>query len=180
MSDQNITEQPDRVARGSSSVNGSAPEQSGGSETGADYLTRSAPESVFPPIVCLCGSTRFVENFNEWRQRLTYEGKIVLSIEIVTTQARDADPQHVNLNLKAMLDELHLRKIDISTEVMVLNVGGYIGESTRREIQYATSTGKPIKYLEAENAPSATGASDSVAPDAGGSGAQARNDQAEL
>lgn len=118
-----------------------------------DKLTERAEGSqdrlVMPPIVCLCGSTRFVETFNEYRKRLTYEGKIVLSIEIVTTQAAHEDPQHVNSDLKAMLDELHLRKIDLATEVMVLNVGGYIGESTRCEISYAKRTGKPITYLEA-------------------------------
>lgn len=100
------------------------------------------------PIVCLCGSTRFVDTFNEWRKKLTCEGKIVLSIEIVTSQTRDNDPQHCNPELKQRLDELHLRKIDLATEVMVLNVGGYIGESTAREIKYAESLGKQITYLE--------------------------------
>jgi hypothetical protein len=50
--------------------------------------------------------------------------------------------------VKAMLDELHLRKIDISDEILVINKDGYIGESTRREIEYATSTGKPVRYME--------------------------------
>ena len=99
-------------------------------------------------VVCLCGSTRFVDTFNEWRKILTYEAKIVLSIEIVTSQSVQTDPQHCNAELKEMLDELHLRKIDLADEVMVLNVGGYIGESTRKEITYAESIEKPIKYLE--------------------------------
>ena len=102
-----------------------------------------------PMIVCLCGSTRFVDTFNEWRKNLTYEGKIVLSIEIVTTQAKKDDPQFCNSKMKIMLDELHKRKIDLADVIMILNVGGYIGESTRSEIQYATNIGKPIKYLEA-------------------------------
>lgn len=105
-------------------------------------------EEDIPPIVCLCGSTRFVEQFNDARKGFTYQGYIVLSIEIVTTQAADADPQHVNPERKAMLDELHKRKIDLSDYVFVLNVGGYIGESTRSEIMYAASIGKPIGYLE--------------------------------
>jgi len=100
-----------------------------------------------PKIICLCGSTRFIDTFNEWQKRLTYEGKIVLSIEIVNSQAVDTDPQHCNSILKDMLDELHLRKIDLADEVLVLNVGGYIGESTTREIAYACKIGKPIKYL---------------------------------
>jgi len=107
-------------------------------------------DNGFPQVVCLCGSTRFIATFNEWRKRLTYEGKIVLSIEIVTSQSMDIDPQYVAPDLKAMLDELHLRKIDLADEVMVLNVGGYIGESTMREILYAKNIGKRIKYLEGE------------------------------
>jgi hypothetical protein len=103
---------------------------------------------AFPTIVCLCGSTRFVEIFNEWRKRLTEEGKIVLSIEIVTTQSKTNDPQHTNPELKQKLDELHKRKIDLADEVMVLNYGGYIGESTRSEIEYAEKHSKKIIYLE--------------------------------
>ncbi|MEV4317103.1 hypothetical protein [Actinocrispum sp. NPDC049592] len=101
-----------------------------------------------PTITVLCGSTRFVDTFNEWRKRLTYAGHIVLSIEIVTTQAADEDPQNVDPQRKVRLDELHLRKIDLADRVMVLNVGGYIGESTRNEIAYARAHGKPIEFLE--------------------------------
>ena len=102
-----------------------------------------------PEVVCLCGSTRFMDAYNDARKRLTYEDKIVLSVEIVTTQSRDEDPQHVDPQRKVMLDELHLRKIDLADRVLVLNVGGYIGESTRNEINYAENVGKPIDYLEA-------------------------------
>jgi len=102
-----------------------------------------------PKIVCLCGSTRFVDTFNEWRKKLTLEGDIVVSIELVLPQSEREDPQHSNYKVKQMLDELHLRKIDIADEVLVLNVGGYIGESTSREIKYAEGKGKPVKYLEA-------------------------------
>ncbi|MDE2105440.1 MAG: hypothetical protein KGL39_49895 [Patescibacteria group bacterium] len=49
---------------------------------------------------------------------------------------------------KAALDELHKRKIDLADEVLVLNVGGYIGDSTRSEIEYAHSIGVPVRYLE--------------------------------
>ena len=101
----------------------------------------------FPEIVCLCGSTRFAEVFNSERQRLTLEGKIVLSIEIVTYD-RGTGPQFVDPETKHMLDELHLRKIDLADRVLVLNVGGYIGTSTRQEIEYARETGKRITWLE--------------------------------
>jgi hypothetical protein len=113
-----------------------------------------------PPIVVLCGSTRFVEHFNRHRQVLTRTGSIVLSIEIVTTQARDQDPQHADPALKARLDELHLRKIDLADRVFVLNVDGYIGPSTRNEIVYATTVGKPIDYLEPLTQPTDSHASE--------------------
>ena len=110
-----------------------------------------------PTITVLCGSTRFVETFNEQRKSLTEAGHIVLSIEVVTTQAREVDPQNVNPGLKARLDELHKRKIDLAEDVLVLNVGGYIGESTRSEIEYAHRIGTPVRYLEpTEPAPQPT------------------------
>lgn len=101
-----------------------------------------------PEIVCLCGSTRFIDEWNYWRQRLTCEGKIVLAIEIVTSQDITTDPQHADPEMKAKLDELHKRKIDLADRVFVLNVGGYIGESTLSEIEYAERFGKLIDYLE--------------------------------
>jgi hypothetical protein len=101
----------------------------------------------FPPIVCLCGSTRFVAEFNRQRRDLTRAGQIVLAIEIVTTQAAADDPQHADPELKARLDDLHLRKIDLADYVLILNVGGYIGPSTSAEIGYARQLGKPVRYL---------------------------------
>jgi hypothetical protein len=101
----------------------------------------------FPPVVCLCGSTRFVAEFNRQRKELTERGEIVLSIEVVTTQARQHDPQHADPALKARLDELHKRKIDLADYVLVLNVGGYVGDSARSEISYARTLGKPVRYL---------------------------------
>ena len=82
-----------------------------------------------PRIVCLCGSTRFAERMNE----------VVVRPEVVAYDQGN-DPQLVAPEVKAALDELHLRKIDLADEVFVVNVGGYVGESTRREIEYATAT----------------------------------------
>lgn len=101
-----------------------------------------------PEIVTLCGSTRFVEDFNHWRQYWTLQGLIVLSIEIVTTQAREEDPQHVNRPNKEMLDALHLEKIKLSDFIFVINRGGYIGDSTRAEITFAASQFVPVEYSE--------------------------------
>lgn len=101
----------------------------------------------FPEIVCLCGSTRFVNEFNLHRERLTREGKIVLAIEIVTTQTKEQDPQHANPELKKALDELHLKKIDLSDRIFVINVKGYVGESTALEIAHATRQHRKIEWL---------------------------------
>src|SRR3990167_3124228 len=101
-----------------------------------------------PKIVCLCGSTRFMEAFFDEGWRLTLEGKIVLSVGVA--KHADVDGGHagevLGPNVCAALDELHLRKIDLADEVLVLNVGGYIGESTRREIAYAIAPKKPVRY----------------------------------
>ena len=98
-----------------------------------------------PVVVCLCGSTRFMEAFQAANLRLTLEGKIVLSVGCNTKS-------DVGLGIdeatKLRLDELHKRKIDMADEVLVLNVGGYIGSSTRGEIQYAWDHGKRVTFLE--------------------------------
>ena len=96
-------------------------------------------------IVTLCGSTRFKEQFLEAQKRLTLEGRIVISVGLF---GHSGDDDVWKPGVKEMLDDMHLRKIDLGDEVFVINVGGYIGESTRREIAYAEKTGKTIKYLE--------------------------------
>jgi hypothetical protein len=102
---------------------------------------------ALPTIVCLCGSTRFMDAFHEANRRLSLEGKIVLTVEIVTYDGA-ADPQRADPDQKRRLDELHLRKIDLADEVLVLNVGGYVGPSTQAEIDYARAKGKTIRWLE--------------------------------
>lgn len=103
------------------------------------------PDADMPEIVCLCGSTRFADTFAEENLRLTLEGKIVLSIGVNVSDnalgiAQDSE-------VKTRLDQLHLRKIDLADRVHVLNVGGYVGESTSREIAYAKEQGKVITWL---------------------------------
>jgi hypothetical protein len=102
-----------------------------------------------PKVVCLCGSTRFMEAFQVANLKLTCEGIIVLSVGCNTKSDRDLlFSGELTEELKIKLDELHKRKIDLADEVFILNVGGYIGESTRGEIEYAKSIGKPVGYLE--------------------------------
>ncbi len=98
-----------------------------------------------PIVVCLCGSTRFSEAFREANLKETLAGKIVLSIGC---DFKSDQGLGLTVSDKEKLDELHLRKIDLASEVLILNVGGYIGESTRRELNYAVSQGKRIRYLE--------------------------------
>lgn len=107
-----------------------------------------------PTIVCLCGSTRFYEAFQEANYRETMAGKIVLSVgfyphaeEKAHGEERGCTPAE-----KIALDKLHKQKIDLADEVLVLNVGGYVGDSTKSEILYAIAAGMPIRYLEPERA----------------------------
>jgi hypothetical protein len=103
----------------------------------------------FPEIVCLCGSTKFIEAWQKANLEETLAGRIVLSI--VCNTKSDADLQRMgelSAEKKIELDELQKRKIDLCDGVLVLNVGGYIGYSTRNEIEYATAAGKRIRYLE--------------------------------
>jgi len=105
-----------------------------------------------PKIVCLCGSTRFYRHFLEANYLFTIGGSIVLSVGFYPHAQAEMHGEDFGAtpDLKARLDELHLRKIDLADEVYVLNVGGYIGESTRNEINYAIANGKPVFYLEPE------------------------------
>jgi len=98
-----------------------------------------------PCIVCLCGSTRFSEAFQQAMLEETLAGRIVLTIGCVWHSDEALGLTEAD---KECLDILHLFKIDISDEVLILNVNGYIGESTEREIEYARSMGKPIRWLE--------------------------------
>jgi hypothetical protein len=102
-----------------------------------------------PTIVCLCGSTRFGEAFRDANLRETVAGKIVVSIGCDLRNDYDLWPDEATRErLKRELDELHLRKIDLADEVLILNVGGYIGESTARELAYARCHGKAVRFLE--------------------------------
>lgn len=98
-----------------------------------------------PKIVVLCGSTKFRDEFHKENRRLTLEGCIVLGPGVFG-HADDLEEPITDEQKKA-LDDLHLHKIDIAKEVFVINVGGYIGESTRREIEYAQHRQKKIVYL---------------------------------
>lgn len=134
-----------------------------GRKKGCPWQPAQIPEiPERPEVVCLCGSTRFFDEFARQNLQLTIAGQIVLSIGCDTKsdgELFDPDCDHGGgpatrcgycdaAAVKANLDELHKRKIDLADRVLILNVGGYIGESTRSEIAYAHEHGKPVDYLE--------------------------------
>ena len=97
--------------------------------------------SARPEIVCICGSTRFVDEMRAASRDLTFAGVIV----VAPGEADDV----ITDEQKIALDALHLSKIDLADRVLIVNPGGYIGESTSREIAYAHATGKPVSFTDA-------------------------------
>ena len=94
-------------------------------------------------VVTLCGSVRFWDKIQEMSERLELENEYVVIGIIPHVMQRDFTEYEKNL-----LGELHFRKIDLSDAIFVVNVGGYIGESVKKESEYAKQTGKEIMYLE--------------------------------
>lgn len=97
-----------------------------------------------PEIVCLCGSTRFVTEMQAANRELTLAGAVVVAPSVFT----GATGETITNEQKAALSALHLRKIDLADRVLVVNPGGYIGESTSREIAYAQAHGTPITFTD--------------------------------
>ena len=107
------------------------------------------------PVITLCGSTRFKEEFMEMQKKLTLAGNIVISVGLFG-HAGDAEvwenmDEGTLTRTKEMLDDMHKRKIDMADEIFVINKNGYIGDSTRSEINYALEHGKTVKYLEEQS-----------------------------
>ena len=103
-------------------------------------------------VVTLCGSTRFKEQFMDAQKRLTLAGYIVISVGLFghagDQEVWDGMDEGTLSKTKEMLDDMHKRKIDMADEIYVINVGGYIGDRTRSEIQYAEEHGKPVRYYQ--------------------------------
>lgn len=96
-------------------------------------------------VVTLCGSTRFKEEFLRQQKLLTLAGKIVISVGLF---GHSGDSEALAEETKLMLDDMHKRKIDMADEILVINKDGYIGSSTKSEIEYALKTNKKVNYLE--------------------------------
>ena len=103
-------------------------------------------------VITLCGSTRFKNEFIEAQKSLTLEGNIVISVGLFghsgDSEVWENMDEGTLTRTKEMLDDMHKRKIDMSDAIYVINVGGYIGDSTKSEIKYAKEHGKDIIYLE--------------------------------
>ena len=104
------------------------------------------------PVITLCGSTRFKEEFMEMQKKLTLAGNIVISVGLFGHAGDEEVWENMDegtlTRTKEMLDDMHKRKIDMADEIFVINKNGYIGDSTRSEIIYAMEHGKTVKYLE--------------------------------
>lgn len=94
-------------------------------------------------IITLCGSIKFKTEFMKVQEKLTLDGNIVFTPNFFNNMKDE-----ITIEAKNMLDEMHRQKIDMSNEIYVINFGGYIGDSTKSEIEYAKANGKKISYLE--------------------------------
>lgn len=103
-------------------------------------------------VITLCGSTRFKEDFLEAQKKLTLEGNIVISVGLFghggDQEVWENMDEGTITKTKEMLDDMHKRKIDMSDEIYVINKGGYIGSSTKSEIEYAIKTNKKVRFME--------------------------------
>lgn len=103
-------------------------------------------------VITLCGSSRFKEEFFKVQKDLTLKGNIVISLGLFGHSGDNEVWENMDegtlTNTKKMLDDMHKRKIDMADEIFVVNVGGYIGESTKSEIEYAKIHGKKVNYLK--------------------------------
>ena len=99
-------------------------------------------------VITLCGSTKFKDEFLAVQKKLTLEGNIVISVGLF---GHSGDDEVWTEGTKEMLDDMHKRKIDMADEIFVINVDGYIGSSTKSEIEYAIKTGKKVNYLLNKN-----------------------------
>ena len=98
-----------------------------------------------PEVVCLCGSLRFAVGMIAASDQLALEGSIVLSPAFLTA-VDNGDRPALSAEEREALSELHLRRIDLADRVLVVNPGGYLGESTQREIAHARAAGKEVSF----------------------------------
>lgn len=122
------------------------------------------PQAVRRRIVCLCGSTRFYHEYQLANYRETMAGRIVLTVGHYLHVPGQEHGESVGCTpeQKIELDRIHCEKIDLADEILVIDINGYAGESTRREIAYAKETGKRVRYVSEEWEPSEFWTADNV------------------
>lgn len=96
-----------------------------------------------PTIVCLCGSTRFKSEFERAGEEETLAGRIVLTLGIFSA----ASGRTLSVGELELQHRLHRSRIDMADEILVVNPGGYVGDSTADEIAYARAQGKRVRWL---------------------------------
>ena len=94
-------------------------------------------------VITLCGSTRFKDDFERINKELTLQGNIVISVAFYGHSGDVITDEQ-----KTLLDKIHKLKIGLADTVYIINKNGYIGNSTKSEIEYAKSKGKTIVYME--------------------------------
>lgn len=109
-------------------------------------MGESWPASV-PKVIVLCGSTRFKVALREWESRLEIEEQCPV---IPVSLWSDGPTVFPTADEKEIMDRVHRSKIDLATEVFVVDPGGYVGDSTKAEIEYAQSMGKHVRWLSRE------------------------------
>lgn len=93
-------------------------------------------------VITLCGSTKFKREFEEVNKQLTLAGNVVISVGFF----EQSEGIVITKEQEQLFEEIHRKKIDLSDEIVVIDVDGYIGSSTKKEIAYAKETGKGIQY----------------------------------
>jgi hypothetical protein len=109
-----------------------------------EIFMKGSFQDTKPKVITLCGSTKFKKQFEDAMADLTLKGYIVLGLGFF----EQADNIEVTEEQVKLFERLHYHKIDMSDEIYVINVNGYIGESTKKEIEYAVRNGKKVTYLE--------------------------------
>ena len=94
-------------------------------------------------VITICSSSKFIKEIEYYTEKLTLEGNCVLSMVLPAKNKASYTPEEIK-----SLNAGHLKKIDLSDAIFVINKNGYIGEAVKKEIEYAKSKNKEIIYLE--------------------------------
>lgn len=119
-----------------------------------DKLNATPQQKAGCEIICLCGSSRFVAEMAVLMWQFEKLGVIAIGMPLLPQWYPGIVPDHLaeHEGVAEKMDELHLKKINLATKVFITNIGGYIGDSTKREIRYAVEQGKELLWAEQDHA----------------------------